>query len=210
MSILTVPASVPPRMPTAPASCRKQKWTVEEFHRVRATGVWDGLRTYLIRGEIWEQGPMNPRHANCVDRVREVLGAVFGAGYRLRVQTPVVLGDSSPFPDLAVVKGGLNDFETKHPTTAALIVEIADSSLFEDTTTKAEVYATARILDYWVVDIENRRLLVFRDPSALPGGGSAYRTCLNMTDAESVAPLAAPKAVVRVGDLFPPLTVEAP
>ena len=207
MSILTAAApsstiTPPPMRAVATPPRKKPKWSVEEFHRIRATGIWDGLRTYLIRGEIWEQGEMNPPHANYVDRINEALRAIFTPGYRVRIQTPVVLGDSSPFPDIAVVKGTLQDFETKHPTTAELIVEIADSSLFEDTTTKAEVYATGGILDYWVLDVENRMLLIFRDPAPLPEGGLAYRTCLNLKETDSASPLALPTATIRVADLL--------
>ncbi len=85
------------------------------------------------------------------------------------------------------MKGTLQDFQSKHPTTAELIVEIADSSLFEDTTTKAE---------------ENRLLLIFRDPAPLPEGGLAYRTCLKLKETDSASPLALPTAAIRIGDLL--------
>jgi len=198
MSILMAPAPgstiTPPR--------KKPKWSVDEFHRIRATGIWDGLRTYLIRGEIWEQGEMNPAHAVLVGLVQDALRALFGGGYTIRAQVPVVLGDSSPFPDLAVVKGQQRDYLKVHPTTAELIVEITDSSLFEDTTTKAEVHATGGILDYWVLDVENRMLLVFRDAAPLPEGGFAYRTCLKLKETDSASPLAVPTATIRVGNLL--------
>ena len=208
MSILTATAPTstftpPPVWAVSLPPRKKSKWSVEEFHRVRATGVWDGLRTYLIRGEIWEQGEMNPPHAVIVGLVQDVLRALFGVGFTVRAQVPLVLTDSSPFPDLAIVKGQQRDYLKVHPTTAELIVEIADSSLFEDTTTKAEVYATGGILDYWVIDVENRLLIVFRDPAPLPDGGLAYRTRLELGIADAIAPLAAPTSPVRVADLLP-------
>ena len=207
MSMLTATApsstiTPPPMRAVAMPPRKKPKWSVEEFHRVRATGIWDGLRTYLIRGEIWEQGPMNPPHAALVGIVQAALQAIFGIGYPVRAQVPVVIGDSSPLPDLSVVKGQACDYLKVHPTTAELIVEVADSSLFEDTTTKAEVYATGGIPDYWVLDIENRLLLVFRDPAPLPEGGMAYRTCLKLKEDESVTPLTQPTATIRVRDLL--------
>ena len=208
MSILTATAPTstftpPPVRAVSLPPRKKSKWSVEEFHRVRATGVWDGLRTYLIRGEIWEQGEMNPPHAVIVGLVQDVLRALFGVGFTVRAQVPLVLTDSSPFPDLAIVKGQQRDYLKVHPTTAELIVEIADSSLFEDTTTKAEVYATGGILDYWVIDVENRLLIVFRDPAPLPDGGLAYRIRLELGIADAIAPLAAPSSPVRVADLLP-------
>ena len=91
------------------------------------------------------------------------------------------------------------------PTTALLIVEVARSSLFVDTTTKADLYATAGVADYWVVDVDNRQLLVFRDPAPLPAGlgATAYQTRLTFADTDTVSPLAMPTAAVRVADLLP-------
>ena len=90
-----------------------------------------------------------------------------------------------------------------HPTTAALVIEVADTSLNYDITAKAELYATAGIADYCVLDVDGRRLFVFRDPAPVPDGGSAYRTQLALGPADSVAPLAAPASPVRVTDLLP-------
>ena len=83
------------------------------------------------------------------------------------------------------------------------MVEVADSTLARDTTVKAEMYATAGIADYWVLDLAHRELLVFRDPATLPDGGAAYRTHFTLDATESVSPLAMPGATVRVLDLLP-------
>jgi Uma2 family endonuclease len=102
------------------------------------------------------------------------------------------------------VKGSPRD-SSVHPTSAELVVEIADSSLNSDVTDKAEKYATAGILDYWVLDVDGRRLLVFRDPVPLPAGlgATAYRTHLTLTETDSISPLAAPGATLRVADMLP-------
>ena len=80
-----------------------------------------------------------------------------------------------------------------------------ESSLFFDTTTKAELYATAGIPDYWVIDLENRQLLVYRDPVPLPAGlgATAYPTHLTFGPNDCVSPLAVPTASVKVADLLP-------
>jgi Uma2 family endonuclease len=85
------------------------------------------------------------------------------------------------------------------------VVEVADSTLDQDTTTKAELYATAGIPDYWVLDVDGRRLLVFRDPAPLPTGlgATAYQTHLMLNPTDTVSPLATPTAVIRVADLLP-------
>jgi Uma2 family endonuclease len=199
-AVVTPPAPLPARnFPPRPL-----RWTVADFHRVGATGVFEGRRPVLIRGVILEQGMMNPPHATAIDLASDALRAVFGAGWRLRNQVPLVLGlDIDPMPDLAVVPGGPRDYAAAHPTTASLVVEVSDTTLALDMTEKAELYATAGIADYWVLDLDGHRLLVFRDPQPIPEGGRAYRTHLTLGPAESVAPVAAPEASVRVADLLP-------
>jgi Uma2 family endonuclease len=93
----------------------------------------------------------------------------------------------------------------RQATATVLIVEIADSSFDLDTTTKAELYATAGVLDYWVVDLERRQLVVFREPNALPDGlgATAYRSHAVLNAADTVSPLAMPTASTKVGNLLP-------
>jgi Uma2 family endonuclease len=107
---------------------------------------------------------------------------------------------------VAVIPGAKRNY-TDHPTVAALLVEIADTTLSKDITTKAELYATAGIADYWVLDVENRQLHIFRDPQPLPLptelAATAYQTHLTLGSNDTVSPLAAPNAVIRVADLLP-------
>ena len=112
---------------------------------------------------------------------------------------------NDPGPDLAVVPGTIRDYSSQTPTIALLIVEVADSSLDLDTTTKTELYATANVLDYWVVDLENCQIIVFRNPEPLPAGlgATAYRTRIVFQATDFLSPLAAPNASVRVADLLP-------
>ena len=182
------------------------RWTVAEFHRVRATGAFGGRRPVLLRGILWEQGEMNPPHADAILVGTEALRAAFGPNWTIRVQLPLVLSqDTDPLPDFAVVPGGVRANLGGHPTTAALVVEVSDTTLDTDVTEKAELYATAGIADYWVVDVDGRKLLVFRDPVPLPAGlgATVYRTRHTFADTDAVSPLAVPTATVRVADLLP-------
>ena len=148
---------------------------------------------------------MDAPHANGVERADTVVRAAFGAGWRFRVQLPLVIGlYSDPMPDIAVLAGTLSG-SPAHPTTAALVIEIADTTLKGDTTEKAEQYATGNVADYWVVDLNCRRLLVFRDPVPLPAGlgATAYHTHFSLGPTDTIQPLAAPSVSILVGDLFP-------
>ena len=84
------------------------------------------------------------------------------------------------------------------------MIEVADTTLNTDTTDKAEQYATAGIADYWVLDLNGRRLLVFRDPAPLPAGlgATAYRKQQVLGPTDTVKPLAAPNSSIRVADLL--------
>jgi Uma2 family endonuclease len=160
-------------------------------------GVFEGRRAMLIDGVILEEGPMNPPHAITLGLVEEAIRTAFGTGWWLRQQSPLILGqDLDPEPDFAVVPGRPRDY-AGHPTTAALVVEVADSSLDFDTNAKRLLYAKAGIREYWVVDVNGRRLLVYRDPQTVD-----YATQQTLGPADAVSPLAAPASTVRVADLL--------
>jgi Uma2 family endonuclease len=179
---------------------------VKAFHQACERKAWgDGKRMILIRGELFEVPPMKPLHATGIRLVNAVLPRVFPAEYVIQVQLPLVLDlETDPIPDFAVVAGDVRTFLTAHPTTASLVVEIASTSLDADLTTKAELYATAMITEYWVLDLHNRRLYVLRDPVPVPGNGVAsYRTQLTYAEADTVSPLAVPDKSIKVADLLP-------
>lgn len=183
---------------------RTLRWNREQYRKLTPIGVLTGLRTELIYGEIYQMSPIGWPHVVGCHKAADVLRTVFqGIGW-VNVQNPFAADESDPQPDVSVIPGRMEDY-TDHPTVALLVVEVADSTLAQDTTTKAELYATAGIADYWVLDVDGRRLLVFRDPVPLPTGlgATAYRTHLVYGPADSVSPLAVPSASVRVSDLLP-------
>ncbi|MDY3555151.1 Uma2 family endonuclease, partial [Gemmata sp. JC717] len=136
----------------------------------------------------------------------EFVRSICPAGHYVRNQQSFDVGTShDPGPNIALVPGTFRDYETLPPTVAILIVEIASSSLLLDGTKKAELYATAGVPEYWIVDLEHRQLIVFRDPHSLPAGlgAIAYRTHRTFDPTDSVAPLFAPGGAVLVSDLLP-------
>src|SRR5271170_2543168 len=138
------------------AGPRPMRWTCAEFHRLGDLGLFEGRRPMLIHGVILEEGPMNPPHAITLELVEEALRAAFGAGWRFRSQSPLVLGqDIDPEPDLVVIAGTPRG-NSAHPTTADLLIEVAYSSLDFDTKEKRLLYANAGVRDYRVVDINSR------------------------------------------------------
>jgi Uma2 family endonuclease len=198
MSVVTAPQPSFPRKPV--------RITVAQFNRMGDMGWFEGRRPFLLDGIIWEQGPMDPPHAIALGLVQHALQSTFGTGWWVRGQSPLHVDEyDDPFPDFAVVTGAPRDYLGRHPTTGALVVEISDTTLRVDTTEKAERFATAAIADYWVLDLNGRQLIVFRDPAPLPAGlgATAYRTQFALGPADRVSPLAAPNVSILVGDLLP-------
>jgi Uma2 family endonuclease len=181
-------------------------WTRDEYYKMHGAGLFAGRRVELIRGEVIEMSPQESLHATAVVLLDDAIRSIFGEGFVVRVQLPLCLGsDSDPEPDLAVVSGRPRDYIRSHPSDAILVVEAADSSLEHDRTRKAEVYAAAGIQDYWIVNLVDRQIEVYRKPRRGSGPsarcGYAERTVLEVTT--SVSPLALPEATLRVADLMP-------
>jgi Uma2 family endonuclease len=84
----------------------------------------------------------------------------------LRIQLPLVLGEyDEPFPDIAVVSGSPRDYLSLHPTTALLVVEVSEASLKTDREVKGSLYAKAGIPEYWIVNLKERVVEVYREPA---------------------------------------------
>jgi len=150
--------------------------------------------------------PQDAPHATGVRLVLRALRAVFGAGWTVDSQLPVALDDySEPEPDAAVVPGAPRDYRDAHPTRPVLIVEVAESRLAFDRRQKASLYARAGITDYWVVNLVDRVLEVYREPVAAPAApyGFRYRSVTRLRPTATVTPLAAPSAAIPVADLLP-------
>ena len=148
---------------------------------------------------------MNPPHAIAGTKTEDLIRDYFGRGWHVRVQKPLVLGQTTdPEPDIAVVIGRPGDY-TAHPTTAELIVEISDTSLRYDTTEKMSLYAAALIREYWVLDVNGRQLLVHREPVADATAifGFRYASIQAFGPTDSVSSLAVPSAMVRVAEMLP-------
>lgn len=189
-------------MPSSP----RHSWTVSDFERLFDAGFFPpNARLELIEGEIWKKMTHNEPHAVALSLAEFALGGIFANSY-VRTQQPMILGDTSkPEPDLAVVLGMPRDYLPSHPASAELVVEISDSTLRADQTTKAALYARAQIAEYWIVNLIDRTLEVRRQPSPMEGEllGHGYRSTQILLPGESIAPLGAPDSVIGVDELLP-------
>ena len=184
-----------------------RRWTRQEYDKMVTAGIFPpGERVELVDGEILAMTPQGSAHATAVSLTEEVLRVLFGRGYNVRVQMPLALDPSSePEPDLTVVPGSPRDYRDAHPTSAFLLVEVADTTLQYDREQKGSLYARAGVAEYWIVNLLDRCVEVYREPAPSSQGryGWGYRTVHTYTAEDRLSPLTAPQARVSVADLLP-------
>jgi Uma2 family endonuclease len=194
-------------MPTAlEQEARTRRWRRVEYERLVDLGVFVGERLELLDGVLVVGEPQASPHAAIVAKVGRVLAVAFGDGWHERLHSPLALGDfSEPEPDVAVVAGPPDDYIAAHPSTAALVVEVADSSLRLDRRFKAAIYARAGLREYWIVNLADRVLEVHREPHPPADAGAdwSYRSVAVLRPPSHVTPLAAPGSPIAVADLLP-------
>ena len=176
-----------------------------EYDRLVDLGTFVGERLELLDGllVVWE--PQGSRHAAIAAHIGRVLASAFGPGWHPRLHSPLALDDDSePEPDVAIVGGEPRDHVSAHPSTAALVVEVADSSLGLDRRLKGSLYARAGLRDYWIVNLVGGALEVHRKPQPMADApyGWVYRSVEILHPPATVTPLAAPGALIPVADLL--------
>lgn len=158
-----------------------------------------GDRVELLEGELLAMSPQKSEHATAVTLVGDALRAAFGAGVTVRLQLPLILDDASePEPDIAIVPGGPRAYRDAHPDRALLVCEIADTTLHYDRGRKRAAYARADIPEYWILNLNDRVLEVYRQPC-----DQEYLEALQKNDTAQIAPLARPASFVNISDLLP-------
>ena len=187
---------------------RPHRWTREEFLQMIELGWFHDKRVELIGGEVIEMAAQKDYHGAAITLTMDALRLAFGRGFWVRNQMSLDLSPLSvPDPDLAVVPGSPRGVTTSSttPTSALLIVEVAETTLAYDRGHKAPLYAAGGIADYWIVNLVQRQLEIYRDPVAdntqLFGFRYNSRTILDPPDI--VSSLAAPQANITVADLLP-------
>ncbi|HEX3149540.1 MAG TPA: Uma2 family endonuclease [Gemmataceae bacterium] len=144
------------------------KFSVARYQRMIESGaISPEDKVELLENYLVLKMPRNPPHDGTIDLMDEALRPFVPNGWRLRVQLSLVLSDSQPEPDFALVRGMARTFVTRHPTAAdaGLVVEVADSSLLRDQRDKTRIYARASIPVYWIINLVDRRIEVYSQPS---------------------------------------------
>ena len=181
------------------------RWTRLECAQLVEAGIVEAEKYELLGGELFVK-VKNRRHVNATNLLLHFLNALFGDLY-VQSQDPIGVAPvenetNAPEPDAAVTRQPVASYTTADPgpEELLLVVEVTDSTQNRDKIIKARLYATAGITEYWLLDLRARRLRVHRSPDTSTG---AYQLVQEFTESETLAPLAAPTAMLTVSQLFP-------
>jgi hypothetical protein len=191
-----------PAIPPLPV----HRFTVEEYHKLVEIGVLTSSdRVELIHGWIVAKMGINPPHNYAVNTLMQTFLALARATTTVRIQQPITTVDSEPEPDVVLAVGSHVDYKARQPRPSECIIvaEVADSSLHEDQTTKLELYAGAKVAEYWIVNLVERRVEVYTQPKG--GKSPTYKTRADYGPDDDVPVVIAGKRVgtITVKELLP-------
>ena len=181
-------------------SARDHRWTYKEYQRMADVGFFFKRRVELLGGKIIDMAAQYDLHTACVELAKRACEKTFGPAFWVRVQSPLHLDRASgPEADIAIVPGGPRDYiGTGHPKSALLVIEISDTTLRYDRQRKGPRYARAQYQDYWIVNVIDRCVEVYRKPVADPSARLGWR----YSDVSILKPPAAIKPIAAAGEIL--------
>jgi Uma2 family endonuclease len=175
------------------------KWSIEDYHQIIATGLLNERKVELICGEIIEMSPEGAPHSSYCGEITEYLRKILGDRAKVREAHPITLpNNSEPEPDIAIVKTRSTLYRDRHPYPEDIfwLIEIANSTLAKDVSIKKDLYANAGIEEYWVLNLAESVLVVFRDLTR-----SGYQSTTSFTSG-MISPLAFPDISIDIQKLL--------
>jgi Uma2 family endonuclease len=190
-----------PEPPTVALAGRPAyRFTVEQYHQLINAGVFDGgPKCELIHGIILEKPVPGPPHSKSTRRLNRRLGELFPEpDWVIGIQDSITLSDSEPEPDFSAATGPESKYDERHPgpRDLVLVVEVSHSSLQFDRNTKLALYAREKIVQYWIVDVEHRRVEVYTEPRG--GKNPTYKQYTDYSAEESVPVVVGGKELGRI------------
>jgi Uma2 family endonuclease len=181
--------------------------SVRDYHRMVEVGILAASeRVELIEGQLYTMAAKGTAHSAAVTRIDRALSQRLSGRALLRFQDPVQLSDfSEPEPDIAIAHIDPLDYEDHHPTPTEIfwLIEVADSTLRRDRDLKVPVYGRSGIQEYWILDVPERCLYVFREPEQ-----DGYRWEQKLSEQDAIAPLTFPDCIILVGEFLRSATQE--
>ncbi len=183
MSTLTAPSMFhqPMKGPAALTS-------VEQYHAMIQAGAFAKNESVeLLEGRLVPKMPKNPPHTISTRRTLRLISEILPPQWEADSQEPITTDDSEPEPDVSVVRAGARDHLGRHPipTEIGKVVEVSDTTLVRDRGVKKVVYARAAIAIYWIINLVDRCIEVYTDPTG-PMEKPDYRTCRIYVENETI------------------------
>jgi Uma2 family endonuclease len=184
-----------------------KRFAIAEYHRLAELGFFgEDDRVELIKGEIFQMAAKGKSHSTCNRRSIRELSKLLGNRATLQSQDPIVILDNSePEPDIAILRNRPDDYSSAHPSAAdiLLLIEISDSSLKYDQEVKLPLYAEAGIPDYWIFNLVDNYLECYSEPYKDSQGKFGYRRKLILLPNESVSFRCFPELFIDLSKVFP-------
>lgn len=177
------------------------RFSVDDYDRMIVTGILnENDRVELIRGEILEKMPIGDAHSGVVNRLTRLLVRRTGDDAVVSIQNPLQLVDSEPEPDTMVLRPRADFYESGKPRAedVLLLIEVADSSLEFDREVKLPIYAEAGIREFWIVNLSESHVEVYRGPQS----NGAYRDRRDVRPGEQIELLGLPGATIDVAEIL--------
>lgn len=185
-----------------------RRLSLEEYHQLIESGFFaPEERVELIEGVLHAMSPRGPRHGGCLTRLLHLIFPCVEDRALVRVQDPITItaGGSEPEPDLVLAVRRPDAYSDRHPqpNEVLLLVEVADTTLEYDREVKVPLYAAAGIADYWIVNLVDDVVEVYRQPVTLADGTAGYRTVQVFSAGETAQPLHFQDCALAVSDVIP-------
>ena len=142
--------------------------SLDQYHAMIETGILhSGDPVEFLEGLLVPKMTRNPPHRIAVAHLRDLLVQLVGTGWHVESQEAISLENSEPEPDIAIVRGSVDDYPDRHPGPADIVfvAEVSDSTLTFDRDVKRRVYARAGIAEYWIVNLVDHQIEVYSDPT---------------------------------------------
>lgn len=174
------------------------KWSIEDYHLMIESGVLNNRSVELIEGEIVQVSPESPLHRFTNDSVAEYLRQLLQGQAKVFEAHPITLKNSEPEPDIAIVSLPNTNYLNRHPNPQDIywLIEISQTTLEDDLNRKKKIYANAGIDEYWIIDLKNTELIVFKNPST-----NDYRSKETLNSG-TISPISFPKLKFDLAKLF--------
>ncbi len=174
------------------------KWSLADYHKMIEAGIFRDRHIQLIDGELVEMSPEGAIHAAYGGSIADYLRQMLVGKAWIREAHPIILSNSEPEPDIAIVTLPKSKYFQHHPDPQDIfwLIEIADTTLAYDLSKKQEIYALENIQEYWVLNIKKQELIVFTQP-----GNGTYQVQLELS-VGTVKPIAFQDLEISVAKLF--------